>query len=269
MSNDSPPQAHAYRHAAEIPDEVWRALRENEADANIILPHAIKALASPDDVSGKQLWIAVYDGTNNVLFVLSCTHGPMDDYPIFIVACKRSNDLAQDLGPLVQCLMDAVPRERVFSVFARKPVAEMFAQLLHEACGIQALEKPYYDARLAWCTRDTFVDPIDLRLPVRDGDDEVAIALRKADKTHLEGVAQLCKQFSETSVSPDPSAHVRRDTHMHVRPDRCPTRSTTRVRRSKHRRWSPRSAPGYTSSKKVTKPPRWRASSRRRARRTT
>ncbi|KAH0840305.1 hypothetical protein J3R83DRAFT_1315 [Lanmaoa asiatica] len=206
------PQACAYHHASDLPEEVWRALLQNEAAANVILPFAKKASQFSRGDDRKQLWIALYDGAKNVEFVLSCTKGPLGDYPIFIVACKSSPQLAQEeklgkniadsLLPLVLCLLKEVRPQRIFSVFSIAKVAQQFAEIfeahIRQEYGIQVLKDPYYDATFTFCTRETFVQSLDLTFPLGESEDFV-IALRRADMSQLTGVQALCKAFSETS----------------------------------------------------------------------
>ena len=207
-------QARAYHHAADLPKEVWRALLQNEAAANVILPFARKASNFSRGGDSEQLWIAIYDDANNVEFVLSCTKGPQGYYPIFIVASKSSAQLAQEerrgrniadaLSPLVRCLLEEVPSRRVFSVFSiakvTKKFAEIFEACTHQQYGIQAHQDPYYDATFTFCTSETLKKPLD-SISAFPGSEGVVISLRRADMSHLEEIAGMCKAFSETSVS--------------------------------------------------------------------
>ena len=203
-------QALAYHHASELPDEVWRALSENEAAANVILPFASAKKAQNPQGDHEQLWIALYDSTNNVEFVLSCTKGLLGNYPIFIVPSKSTSQIVQDeecggniadsLLPLVLCLLKEVPPQRVFSVFSIARVAETFAKIFgahtSQEYGIQAFEVPYYDATFTFCTSETLKNaPGPLK-----GSDDVVIALRRADMSHLMEIKGMCKAFLETSV---------------------------------------------------------------------
>lgn len=207
-------QARSYRHAADLPKEAWRALLQNEPAANVILPFAKKVLNSPRGSHSEQLWIVLYDDVNNVEFVLSCTKGPLGNYPIYIVPCKSSTQLAQEerrgrnladsLSPLVLCLLKEVPPQRVFSVFSTAKITEKFAEIFEahtrQKYGIQAIRDPYYDATFTFCTSDTLKKssgPIS-SLP---GSEDVVIALRRADMSHLKELKAMCKAFSETSVS--------------------------------------------------------------------
>ena len=208
--------ARAYRHASDLPSDVWRALSQNEAAANVILPFAEKASNLPHEGDDGQLWIALFDGPNNVEFVLSCTQGPQGNYPIFIVPSKSSTQISQDekrgkhladsLLPLVICLLKEVPAQRVFSIFSIAKVAQKFAEIFvaeahaRQEYSIHAFEHPYYDATFTFCTNETLKRPSDSMSCLARPED-VGIPLRPADMSHLRGVAALCKAFSETSVS--------------------------------------------------------------------
>ena len=206
-------QARAYRYASDLPNDVWRVLLQNEAAANVILPFAKKALNSPRGGDNEQLWIALFDDAHHVEFVLSCTKGPLGDYPIFIVASKsspqialdekRGKKLADSLLPLVLCLLKEIPPQRVFSVFSVAKVTETFAEIFEantrQKYGIEALKDPYYDATFTFCTSETLKQPSGpISFP---GSEDVVISLRRADMTHFKGIKAMCQAFSETSVS--------------------------------------------------------------------
>lgn len=182
---------------------------QNEAAANIILPFARKALDFPREGSSSQLWIILYDETSNdAEFLLSCTKGPLGNYPVFIFTPRSSdqlaldgNNLAASLLQLVLCLLKQVPPQRVFSVFSIATVAENFAKIFEEhAHGIQALEDPHYDATFTFCTSRTLNKSSVSFFPFPEPED-ILIALCRADISHLEGIKALCKGFSFTSVS--------------------------------------------------------------------
>lgn len=220
MSSIPPSRAHAYHHASDLPEAFWKALMRNEAAANIILPFAQKALDFPREEGSDQLWIILYDEvSNDVEFVLSCTkpEAPLGNYPIFIFTPKSSAQLALEerlgknmdasLSQLVLCLLREVPPQRVFSVFSIAMVAEKFAKIFEEhAHGIHAHKDAYYDATFALCTGETLNEPsVSFRSLALAEDEDILIALRRADISHLEGIKALCKAFSFTSVS---SAYV-------------------------------------------------------------
>ena len=203
-------RASAYKHATDLPEEFWTALRQNEPAANIILPFAQKALDFPRDNGNDQLWIILNDDTSNgVEFVLSCNKGLLGNYPIFVYTPKSSAQLAQEenhvadsLLQLVLCLLKEVPPQRVFSVFSIAGVARKFAEIFeeHTQQKFRALEDPYYDATFTFCTNETLVKPPSPSSSLPASEDFL-IALRRADISNLEGVKALCKGFSYTSVS--------------------------------------------------------------------
>lgn len=213
MSSVPPSRARAYSHASDLPTAFWDALMQNEAAANIILPFAKKALDFPREEGSDQLWIVLYDETSDdVEFVLSCTKGPLGNYPIFVFTPKSSVQLALEgrlgksmtasLLQLVLCLLREVSPQRVFSVFSIAMVAEKFAEIFEEHThGIHALEDPYrYDATFTFCTRET-LKKASVSFSSRPESEDILIALCHADTSHLEGIKALCKGFSFTSVS--------------------------------------------------------------------
>lgn len=198
----------AYRNASDLPAEFWSTLRKNEAAANLILPFAKKALASPPKAGDDQLWIILYDPTGkDVEFVLSCTRGLLGNYPIFVFTPKSSAQLAREeaegkdipnrLSQLALRLLNEVPSDRVFSVFSVAYVAEKFARALQEH-GIQPHDEPYYDAIFTFCTAETLGRSTENFTLKSEG---LKISLRLADMSHLDGVKDLCRDFSLTSVS--------------------------------------------------------------------
>lgn len=208
MSSVPSCRAHAYNHASDLPAEFWGALMQNEAAANTILPFAKKALDFPREDGNDQLWIILYDDTgDNVEFVLSCTKGPLGNYPIFVFTSKSSaqltleeqqgKDIASSLSQLVLCLLKQVPLQRVFSVFSIAKVAEKFARIFEEHA--RGVADPYYDATFTFCTRETLNKSSVSFSPPSESED-ILIALRRADISHLEGIKALCKGFSYTSV---------------------------------------------------------------------
>lgn len=207
-------QAHAYHHASDLPHHVWQALSDNQAAANVILPFAEKARSFSREGDDKQWWVVLSDDANNVEFVLSCTKGPLGNYPIFIVVSKSvarrteaedgDQPLTDAVSALVLGLLNIVPPKRVFSVFSIAKVSKKFAELfVTEAHARQEhdiqIDKDYYDATFTFCTRETFNETLTFPFPVED-DEDITIAICRADSSHLEGVKVLCKAFSEISV---------------------------------------------------------------------
>ncbi|KAH0838040.1 hypothetical protein J3R83DRAFT_6280 [Lanmaoa asiatica] len=212
MPSLPPCRARAYKHASDLPTEFWGALMQNEAAANIVLPFAKRALDFPREDGNDQLWIILYNDTSdNVEFVLSCTKGLLGDYPIFVFTPKSSaqlhleekqgKNIADSLLQLVLCLLREVPPKRVFSVFSIAKVAEKFSEIFEEHTrehGIQAHGDPYYDATFTFCTNET-LNKSSVSFSSLPESEDILIALRRADHSHLEGVKAMCKGFSFTS----------------------------------------------------------------------
>lgn len=127
----------------------------------------------------------------------------MGKYPIFIVSSRRATNIRADfLGPrmlaLAETLHNMVPETRVFSVFAVKPVAQEFTQKWSQISNIACEAKPYYDATMGICTRETFnLNP--RPIPNQNGP---RCTPRKANEGDLMVVAKMCKDFASTSVKP-------------------------------------------------------------------
>ncbi|KAF8846058.1 hypothetical protein BDN67DRAFT_1006545 [Paxillus ammoniavirescens] len=201
-------RARRFTSARALPKSVWDALRQNEPAANIILSFAEKAaLKSSSDE--QQLWVALYDDSGSVEFVLSCTKGLLGNYPIFIFTPKSSAQLEQEekggkgitesMSQLVSSLLEVVHPTRVFSVFSIAEVARQFAQIFQETIkekDIKAIDEPYYDATFTFCTRETLSSSLPIS-PLKD--DSIVIAIRRADMSQLGALTVLCKEFAATS----------------------------------------------------------------------
>lgn len=199
--------AEVYNSASAIPDDVWDCLRSNPLTSNILYPYATKALdlevnrrARPSE---SNFWIVSYSmsrGSGSVDFVLSCTDGPLGTYPIFIWSYPgqslRGEDLSPRIGCLIQKLLQRAGPHRVYSVFSVEPVSRMFAHLWTRTTGISIIREPYYAAKLTWCSRETLTNS---RCPTPP---DVMINLRVAEERDVTQVAELCRGFASTSVSP-------------------------------------------------------------------
>ncbi|KAH9937213.1 uncharacterized protein B0H18DRAFT_190681 [Fomitopsis serialis] len=137
--------------------------------------------------------------TASVDFVLSCTEGPLGSYPLFIYTPIPFTQLdprhyIPRLRSLVHSLQQAVPSERVFSIFALEDIARAFASLWTKATGVKLERDPeYYAAKLTYCTRATL--QAGQLAPLRD----VSYDLRPARESDLLHVAELCCGFAVTS----------------------------------------------------------------------
>jgi len=171
-----------------------------------MLPYAKKARQNPDlcGSAGSNIWLVCSTSgpssfTASVDFVLSCTEGPLGSYPLFIYTPIPSIQLdprhyIPRLRSLVHSLQQAVPSERVFSIFALEDVARAFASLWTKATGVTLERDPeYYAAKLTYCTRATLQSG--QLTPLRD----VAYDLRLARESDLPHVAELCCGFAATS----------------------------------------------------------------------
>ena len=201
-----------YSSASSLPETVWTILRSHAAAANTILPHAEKVLkaeklSQPID---SQLWLVCF--SPDIEFILSCTEGPLGTYPIFIFTPTPFNELdSKDLdvavSSLCQALLAAVGRQRVFSVFAVRPVTEAFVRQWSSLANIVPVAQPYYDAIFTFCTKNRLIDYKRLAAsrhvtPHKSSrtSRNVTVDLRHASPKDIDRVAILCEGFSATSV---------------------------------------------------------------------
>ncbi len=191
--------------ARDIPAAVWDVFRENAQASNVMYAHADNAFKSPTPDGTADCWVVVWNltepsGTSAaILFVLSCTTGPLGPYPIFIFTPLPAASLAREfLSPRILAMARAlrlmVAPERVFSVFAVDALADAFVASWTVETGIQLNSNPvYYHASLMCCDRNT------LRTHPPQG--EVTFASRLATAADVKKVSLLCQDFSATSVS--------------------------------------------------------------------
>ena len=196
-------QTQVYTHASDIPEAIWNAFKRNEGAANILYPFASKAREFPRENEG-QLWIAYFDQTEQVTFVLSCTTRSLGDYPIFIYTAhgpteRQIADIAGPLESLARELEGSLAdKARVFAVFACEAVTREFCKIWSTLSGIN-IEGEYYDATFTFCTNATLTPSSNLRTLPEDRN--LAISLGPAESSHLALAARLCEEFSKTSVS--------------------------------------------------------------------
>ncbi|KIL60480.1 hypothetical protein M378DRAFT_110166 [Amanita muscaria Koide BX008] len=183
-----------YERATEIPAWVIDTLKRHSLNANIILPQIEKSRQNPPDAS--QLWI-VYAPNRKVEYVLSVTESIVDSYPVFIFTTKKQSTLTGNkfigqMNELADELYKHVDKRRAYSVYAPRPITTTFCGIWSKLTGIPMIKKPYYDAHIRRCTRQTFIKT--QRQPVGY---EWDMRLAKASDRHM--VADLCKGFSEES----------------------------------------------------------------------
>ncbi|KZT05843.1 uncharacterized protein LAESUDRAFT_680336 [Laetiporus sulphureus 93-53] len=196
-----------YTSANDLPAEVWQAFDAHARDSNIVYPFAKKARLherSRGHHRGADVWLVCYShqhgsGTPSVDFVLSCTEGPFGPYPVFIFTPIPSTKLDPHhflprLEVLAYTLQQAVPPERVFSVFALETITRAFAAIWMRETGIPLDPEPeYYAAKFTYCTKET----IKFRQTTTLSD--VSYQLRLATETDIQDAAKLCFGFAATS----------------------------------------------------------------------
>ncbi|KAJ3769079.1 hypothetical protein FB446DRAFT_237490 [Lentinula raphanica] len=203
-------EINTYYIPSAIPSYVWSALRQNSIRTNVVLPLMEKALSkeqngllqSEDD---DDLWITCssVDAEHNrtLDLVLSCTKNEMGNYPIFIVATVPFQQLLDHkfLPPRIHNLIRemkpaGIPVERVYSIFAPEPIAQLFAEIWTSRTHIAYYAIPYYAAMLSFCTRETLIQR---NATLMHG--AIHFNLRPARFTDLAAVADLCYEFAAKS----------------------------------------------------------------------
>ena len=192
--------------AKDLPNSVWESFSFHPRGANIMHSHAKKSRLSeeagnPPKVG--QCWVVcsrkLGNGDPSVDFVLSCTEGPLGNYPIFIFTTIPHNQLnsgatASGISALVDALSPLVAITRVFSVFAPEPLARRFASAWTEKHGIPLDSDPeYYHAKLTYCTKETLRPPSQ-STPAPNG------RPRRANQSDIPTIAELCQAFAKDSV---------------------------------------------------------------------
>ncbi|KAL0072635.1 hypothetical protein AAF712_000398 [Marasmius tenuissimus] len=185
-----------YHKASQISNDVWDALKTHEVEANCLLPTMTKTLHQERNHtavtrSPGQIWIVCRSG-KDVDLLLSCTNNALGTYPIFIVDLRRLpiGHLQPRIQDMAEKLLNASHPERVYSVFAPDDIAAAFAKAWSRLTQINILPKPYYAAKLSYCTKDTFN---------RSLTQNPAWELRPACDEDLPRVAELCRQFAADS----------------------------------------------------------------------
>ncbi|KAK0212213.1 hypothetical protein DFS33DRAFT_1463661 [Desarmillaria ectypa] len=189
-----------YTSATDFLHDMLPVLESNEANFNVLYPHALKCRAA--EQSGQppkpgQVWI-VHDPEPRTQFILSCTTTEMGEYPIFITTTCPTSSLSlefirQPMFLLAKELYRIVPVPRVYSVFAPDAIAQHFATLWTELTGVDHIPEPYYAAKLSFCTKATFRYRQATMVP------GVTYELRLAVASDIEEVAKLCHGFASES----------------------------------------------------------------------
>lgn len=174
MSTQSIPTIHTSRDARRIPEFVVLAMRSIEREANPILPALLKARMPESQGNAPrapQMWLWVmYQGV--VEFVLSLTEGAIGSYPLFIVSTLAFSKLSSNHSAHCMALVSQQLRansKRIYSVFAPKPLANLFSQTWTQLTGIRPMPQLYYDAKISYLTSATMKrDPAPRSLGPRD-----------------------------------------------------------------------------------------------------
>jgi len=230
LTSTSPYVVHHHSSATDFCNAAIETLLQEEKSSNILLAHATTRLAesfgthlldggsilpratgddhpsppSPPAAVGPNLWLVMSSELpdSKPLIFLSCLSWELGTYPIFLWSPKANVDIAPEertkqVTVLVQRLCNLVEPQRVFSVFGQEQLVRVFAELWRGKTGFEIEPKPFYEAFLTYCTKDTFKPASDLdktsMLPPEH-------SMRTADMGDLQAVTGLCKEFSDDSV---------------------------------------------------------------------
>jgi hypothetical protein len=207
----------------------YPTLRRHEASSNIVFAHALKRVSTeaafseiqftsdadveaslssadassytPHPTSGA-FWLTMWSlspshGGAELDMVLACVDWTLGNYPIFLWTPRSQEQISSSwldprISQIAEHLLVCVPSTRVFSVFGMTPLVKSFTRYWSQRTGHMVEPEPFYAAYFSFCDATTF-KPSNLPLPVGH-------RLRRADKSDLEQVAQLCKEFADDSV---------------------------------------------------------------------
>ncbi|KAJ3002380.1 hypothetical protein NUW54_g5877 [Trametes sanguinea] len=191
--------ASVFYHPSLFPHSVWSALEKDPRSSNIIYATAAKIAKADASLEPCNLWAVckIAGQDSEVIFILSCTRGPIGDYPIFIYTPLSRAVLTDDflylpMLSMVRALQAHVPPERVFSVFALDAVADKFAATWTAETGVRLADQPtYYHAKLLCCTKATIGNIVH--------EENTSVQIRRARAADVSALARLCHGFASTS----------------------------------------------------------------------
>ncbi|KXN93240.1 hypothetical protein AN958_00164 [Leucoagaricus sp. SymC.cos] len=202
----SPFQVNVYGSSLQVPENVLDAMRNNQPSANCTLPILLKSRSF--ESSGKtppnqQVWVVCSSknsmGDVVVELVIAITEGYIDSYPAFFFSAIPPHLLAREfvqprMEKMIQALFIVLPVRRVYAVYGPDLLAKAFAWCWTSLTGVGNYStKPYYAAKLSFCTRQTFKTRL---LPLRE---DLTAEIRPADPNDIMEVAQCCYGFASDS----------------------------------------------------------------------
>ncbi|KAK7036503.1 hypothetical protein VNI00_011700 [Paramarasmius palmivorus] len=195
------PTVDVYHKASDLPPYVWDTLEECAAEANCVLPLALKACEDEKNphICSSDFWILChYPHSSTVDFILSATHNELGEYPIFIVPLCDLEDLQTGfvnsrMEAMVAKLREVTPVERVYSVFAPYAIANAFTNYWTRMTTVMREPEAYYDAQLSICNRKTF------RKRQNTISEDIRHSSRPATESDIPRIAELCYEFSQDS----------------------------------------------------------------------
>lgn len=172
----------------------------------------------------RQFWLTLWSTRSPVSespvldLVLSCTASHIDNLPIFLWSGHETHTLTKEIFEprvtlLIQHLIELVPRERVFSVFASNFITKTFADIWSSRTGMKIVETPYYSAALTYVTRDILAEEDTARIPSLP---PLPFVLRQAKREDIDAIATHCFDFAADSDFPIDKKGAEREAKHYV-----------------------------------------------------
>ena len=205
----SPLLVFASSNATQVLSMVGATLEADLVNANLLLPILQKLNRTfPNRDINDHIWLVLYSTTQqlNIHYIASCTNGSMGRYPLFIYTPIQYSRLSSEryesrnvaaMRLLVTNLLAHVPPSRVYSVFGQEILVDIFSRLWTQRTQIQALEDPYYYAKISHSTAAT-VQACDIQYRESPHEDS---EIRLAKPEDCSAVADLAHGFASECVS--------------------------------------------------------------------
>lgn len=205
----SPLRVFVSSNATEVLSIAGPTLEADPVKSNVILPILQKCdTRSPNANINDHKWFIIYTGSvvqRNIQYIASCTNGSIGRYPLFIYTTIPYSSLSDErcqghivsaMRLLVITLLQHIPPSRVYSAFGQEIVIHFFSGLWTEITNINALEEPYYIAKISHST-DATVRACDVRYHENPGEES---EIRLARREDCPAIADLGYGFAGESV---------------------------------------------------------------------
>lgn len=197
--------AHALKLALiDKPMSDWQYVDEEVAGEWALSMASARGLSYPrGDCKDAPFWFTLWSSPTPFVaptldIVLASVSNTLGDYPIFLWTPKHPTTLSSSwniprMSLIIDSLLSRTSPTRVFSVFGMTALVKNFSSHWSEVTGIPQESTPFYAASYTYCTRESFKDS--------DRSRSQDHSIRRATIADLEGVAVLCKEFADDSVS--------------------------------------------------------------------